>query len=444
VEKRLKFLMINPTATPWRVAPGTRPEKRTQSFRYSMLTSLYVAAAMPRFVETRIIDEDVAPVDFDADADLIGISFMTFNAPRAYEIADRFRRERNKKVIVGGFHPTFMPDEALRHADAVCVGEAENIAPAMISDFLNGSLKPIYRNGPVDLRGLPVLDRNLLQRSSYAVPDAVQATRGCPQQCKFCSIAEFFGHRFRARPADEVIEELKTLGTQLLFMDDNIVADKEYAKDLFRQMIPLRKQWYSQCSIRIAYDDELLNLAAQSGCRGLFIGFESLCEENLRDWRKAINKAKDFEWATRTLHLRGIAVMAAIVFGDDGDTKSIFPETLRFLLDSNIDALQATILTPFPGTPLFTEMDGSGRIVDKDWGHYDFRHVVFEPKNMSREELTQGHDWVLQKFYSRKRITSRFIRELAYLRPATMIRATIPLNIGYRARLSRDGTFAAV
>ena len=444
MEKRIKFLLINPTASQWRVAPGTRPPKTTQIFRYSMLTSLYVAAAMPPFVETRIIDEDVEPVDFDSDADLIGISFMTFNAPRAYEIADRFRKERNKKVIVGGFHPTFMPEEALEHADAVCAGEAENILPVMINDFLSGSLKRIYRNGPVDLRGLPVPDRNLLQRSSYAMPDTVQATRGCPQRCKFCSITEFFGHKFRSRPADEVIDELKTLRTHLLFMDDNIVTDTKYAKDLFRQMIPLRKRWYSQCSIRIAYDGELLDLAAQSGCRGLFIGFESLCEQNLKDWRKSINKSKDFAWAVRNIHARGIAVMAAIVFGDDGDTKRIFPETLGFLLDSNIDVLQATILTPFPGTPLFTEMDESGRIVDKDWGHYDFRHVVFEPKNMRREELKEGHDWVLQEFYSRKSIASRFARELSYLRPATMMRATVPLNISYRTRLSKDGTFAAV
>ncbi len=409
-----------------------------------MLTSLYVAAAMPPNVETQIVDEDVEPVDFDSDADLIGISFMTFNAPRAYEIADRFRNKRNKKVIVGGFHPTFMPEEALQHADAVCAGEAENIVPVMINDFLNGTLKRIYRNSAVDLRGLKVPNRNLLQRTSYSLPDTVQATRGCPQRCKFCSITQFFGHKFRKRPVDEVIEELKSLRTHLLFMDDNITTDASYAKELFRRMIPLKKRWFSQCSVRIAYDDELLDLAARSGCLGLFIGFESLNEDNLKEWHKSFNKAKDFDWAIRRIHAKGIGIQAAIVFGDDGDTKESFPRTLDFLLRSNIDALQATILTPFPGTPLHAEMERAGRIVDKDWGHYDFRHVVFEPKQMSREDLKEGHDWVLRGFYSRRSIASRFARELSYLNPSTMIRATIPLNIGYRSRLAKDGTFATV
>ncbi|MFH0991468.1 MAG: radical SAM protein [bacterium] len=441
MHKRLKFLLINPTAPEWRVTSGKGPLKKTQIFRYSMLSSLYVAAAMPASVETRIVDEEVEAIDFDTDADLIGISFMTFNAPRAYEIADEFRNHRSKPVIVGGYHPSFMPEEVLGHADAVCIGEAENNVPRMIEDFMAGRLSRIYRNGTVDLKGLPVPDRGLIKQGSYSVVDTVQATRGCPQRCTFCSISTFFGQKFRSRPVDEVIEELKQLGKYLLFMDDNIISDADYAKDLFEKMIPLGKIWFSQCSTRVAYNDELLSLARRSGCRGLFVGFESLSQDGLKDWNKSFNRAKDYAWVIKQIHLKGISVCAAIVFGNDSDTPEIFPRTLEFLLTSNVDVLQATILTPFPGTPLFDEMDREGRIVDKNWGHYDFRHVVFEPHRMGREVLKDGHDWVLSKFYSRQSIARRLRNELAYLNPNTMLRATLPLNISYRSRLSADGTF---
>jgi radical SAM superfamily enzyme YgiQ (UPF0313 family) len=369
---------------------------------------------------------------------------MTFNAPRAYEIADKFRKDKRKTVIAGGFHPTFLPIEALEHADAVCVGEAENIVSTMVEDFQNGRMKSVYRSAPVDLGSLRVPDRSLIRRSLYAVPDALQATRGCPQRCKFCSITEFFGHKFRVRPVEKVIAELETLRNFVLFLDDNIATDAGYAKELFRQMIPLKKRWFSQCSIRIAYDDELLDLAARSGCRGLFIGFESVIQENLKGWGKNFNRAHDFDWAVRKIHAKGIGVMAAIVFGDDGDTRDIFRATLDFLLTSNVDALQATLLTPFPGTPLFEEMDRAGRIVDKDWAHYNFRHVVFEPKNMSREELERGKNWVLHEFYSIRSVGLRFAREVGYLSPSTIARVTVPLNLGYRTRLTADGTFGVL
>jgi radical SAM superfamily enzyme YgiQ (UPF0313 family) len=442
MNKPLKFLLINPTAEEWRVQPGAMARKKTQIFRYSMLSSLYVAAAMPPHVRTTIVDEEVEPVDFNADVDLVGISFMTFNAPRAYEIADRFRRERRVPVIVGGYHPSFLPEEALQHADAVCVGEAENNVPRIVGDFEGGRLQRVYRNGLVNLAGLPVPPRSLIRGGSYAVVDTVQATRGCPHRCTFCSITSFFGHSFRSRPVDEVIEELKGLGTYLLFMDDNITMDPEYARELFTKMNPLKKRWFSQCSTRIAYDEKLLDLAARSGCRGLFIGFESLSQEGLKGWNKGFNRVNDYTQAIDRIHARGISIQGAIVFGNDCDTPEIFPRTLSFLLEANIDALQATILTPFPGTPLFAEMESEGRIVDSYWGHYDFRHVVFEPKNMNRQELKRGHDWVLKNFYSNRSIARRTRNELRYLSPATILRATLPLNLSYRSRLAADGTFA--
>jgi radical SAM superfamily enzyme YgiQ (UPF0313 family) len=435
----IRFLLINPAAPQWRVPPGGAASPATRFFRFSMLSSLYVAAALPPDVTPTIVDEEIEALDFEADADLVGISFMTFNAPRAYEIADRFRAAA-KTVVVGGYHPSLLPDEAQRHADCVCIGEAEGTVARMIADFRRGALKPRYVSGPVSLAGLPIPDRSLIRAGRYAPVDAVQATRGCPNKCSFCSITSFFHHRFRVRPVDEVIAELRTLGKHLLFMDDNLTANRAYALALFERMAPLGKVWFSQCSIRIAYDDTLLDAAAASGCRGLFIGLESLSQDNLAGWKKKANRAADYEWAIRRIHERGIGVIPGIVLGYDGDTPATFDRTLEFLLRTNVDALQATILTPFPGTPLFDEMDGQGRITDRDWSHYDFRHVVFAPKEMSAAELQAGHDRVLTEFYSWKNSARRFVREMSYLPLGLIAKAAIPLNVGYRTRLTADGT----
>jgi radical SAM superfamily enzyme YgiQ (UPF0313 family) len=441
MDRKLKFLLINPAAPQWRVNPGQRPLLATRIFRFSMLTSLRIIAAMPSSVESRILDEEVESVDFGADADLIGISLMTFNAPRAYEIADRFRKDYGKTVILGGYHPTFMPDEAIMHADAVCIGEAEPVIGRMVEDFLAGNLQRFYRSGLADLALLRPLDRNLVKQSRYSPVGTIQATRGCRQRCTFCSIASFFGHQYRTRPVNQVVDELQSLGRQILFLDDNLIAEVEYARDLFAAMIPLKKRWYSQCSIGIAEDEELLDLAVRSGCGGLFIGFESLSQDNLRAWKKTFTRARDYERAIQRLHAAGIAVYAGIVFGYDWDSTDVFRNTLEFLLKANVDVLQATILTPFPGTPLFASMDQESRITDKDWSHYDFRHVVFEPKAMSPETLQAGHDWVLAQYYSLPHVLSRLRNELSYLPFSTLLLASGPLNYGYRRRLKRDGTW---
>jgi radical SAM superfamily enzyme YgiQ (UPF0313 family) len=312
--------------------------------------------------------------------------------------------------------------------------------PRMIADFRNGTLQRRYVAGPVSLAGLPVPDRALIRTGRYAPVDTVQATRGCPSKCSFCSITSFFHQRFRVRPVDEVIAELRGLGRYLLFMDDNLTADRGHAEELFRRMTPLKKQWFSQCSIRIAYDDRLLKAAAASGCRGLFIGLESLSQDNLSNWHKKTNKASEFEWAIGKLHQHGIGVVPGIVFGYDGDTPAIFDQTLEFLLRTNVDALQATILTPFPGTPLHQEMEQQGRITDRNWAHYDFGHVVFEPKQMSAATLKAGHDRVLTQFYSWKNSAGRFLRETSYLPLGLIAKAAIPLNLSYRTRLAADGT----
>jgi radical SAM superfamily enzyme YgiQ (UPF0313 family) len=211
---------------------------------------------------------------------------------------------------------------------------------------------------------------------------------------------------------------------------------------LFEAMIPLGKRWFSQCGIGIAADHELLTLAVRSGCRGLFIGFESVAQENLNAWQKRTNRAADYTRLVMTLHQAGIGVYAGFVFGSDWDSPAIFPATLEFLLNANVDALQATRLTPFPGTALFDEMERAGRIVDRDWSHYNFAHVVFAPLHMSPETLDRGTAWVLRHFYARRRVARRWWRQLRYLSTTAFTHVSVPLNLAYRHRLSQDGTFA--
>jgi radical SAM superfamily enzyme YgiQ (UPF0313 family) len=397
-----------------------------------------VTAALPPHVHARIMDEEVEPIDYDADCDLVGITFMTYNAPRAYEIADRFRKEKGKTVIFGGYHPSFMPEEAGQHCDAICIGEAEESLPRMVADFEAGRLQPVYRSDPIDLKGLRVPDRSLLKQSAYGMPEAIQATRGCANHCRFCSVAQFFRHTHRARPVLEVIAELKTLGGYVIFMDDHIVGDPDYARELFAAMAPLRKTWVSQCGVRIAYDPELLRLAAASGCCGLFVGFESINEATLRSWGKHFNRAREFEWAVGRIHDAGITVCGAVVFGADADSADVFRRTLDFVQRARVDALQATILTPFPGTPLYSDLDRQGRIFDRDWSHYDFGHVVFEPAGMSRETLRHGHDWVLAQFYSQRNIWRRIAHSFGYAPLGIILRGVAPLNLSYRYRLAAN------
>ena len=240
---------------------------------------------------------------------------------------------------------------------------------------------------------------------------------------------------------DEVIDDLKSLGRYILFMDDNLIGNRDYAKQLFAEMIPHKKRWFSQCGIRIADDEELLQLASRSGCRGLFIGFETLSEAGLHSWKKQVNLGQDYLTVIHKLHSAGIAVCAAFMLGGDNDTPDVFEQTLDFLLEANVETIQVTRVTPFPGTPLFVEMERQGRIFDKDWSHYDFNHVVFEPLHMSCETLNKGVSWVLREFHTRKRVARRVWNSFQYLDPGMVLGGVLPINLGWRHKLTEDGNF---
>lgn len=440
-KNKVKFLLINPSSEYWRRDNRSKPKSHTRSFRFSMYTSLCVASSAPDYVETKILDEDIEDIDYNTDADVIGVTFMTFNAPRAYMIGDYFRKVKQKKVFFGGFHPTFMPDEAIKHCDAICIGEAENNLEKMFEDFRNDSLKKFYRNcNFVDLTQKKYINRKLINPSNYAPLDVAQATRGCPNQCKFCSVSSFYKHEFRMKKIDDVIEELKELRKFILFIDDNIIADKENAEELFTKMIPLKKRWFSQCSIDLANEPKLLKLAQESGCFGLFIGLESIEQGNLNKWEKNFNSSKNYINQISKLHSAKIGVCAGIVLGEDCDTKDTFKKTLNFLSEAKVDVLQATILTPFPGTELYREFLKNNRIFDFNWENYDFSHVVFEPQKMSAKTLKEGHDWLLSNFYSRSSIALRLIKQISYLKKEMILKASLPLNLNYRSRLSINNT----
>ncbi|MCK4516419.1 MAG: B12-binding domain-containing radical SAM protein, partial [Spirochaetaceae bacterium] len=367
--------------------------KVSRYFRHTRLSLLTVAAATPPDWDVSIVDEYVSPIDFSEEFDCVGISFMTAGAPRAYEIAD-LCRSRGITVVAGGFHPTFLPNEALEHFDSVCVGDAEPSWPVMLKDIEANRLKPLYtsdRNR--SLSNLPIPRRDLLTKASYLTRNTVQTSRGCPNRCHFCSVSAFHNATYRHRPVSDVIAEIRNLsGKLLIFIDDNIVSDRSYALELFGALKELDRHWFSQAELKIAKDPELLDAAVESGCQGLFVGFESLSDENLKAMHKGFNRAEEYLRSTETLHSRGIAVEAAFIFGLDNDTVDVFDKTLDFLTESAVEVAQLTMMTPFPGTALYEQLEREGRILTRDWKYYDFNHVVFRPMRMSPEELQEGTD----------------------------------------------------
>ena len=246
---------------------------------------------------------------------------------------------------------------------------------------------------------------------------AVQTGRGCRHGCKFCSITAFARGTHRSRPLAHVLEELKTVPRNFMFVDDNIIADPEYAKRLFRAMIPMKKRWISQCSLKIADDPELLALARAAGCRGLFVGVETISQENLDAVDKGFNDESGYFRRIAAIRARGIGVQAGIIVGLDGDDATVFQRTLRFLQQARIDALQLAILTPQPGTALYDEFERAGRIIDRDWRHYDFRHAVIRPARMTGRQLQDGADWLYRQFYRLDRIILRTVRAALTRRP---------------------------
>lgn len=387
-----------------------------------------LASLAPPDVEIWLTDENLAPVDFERTADLVGITATTQTASRAYQLADGFRA-RGVKVVLGGMHPTALPVEAGQHADAVVVGEAEEVWGQLLADLKESRLQPIYRGqGHPQLAGLPAPRRDLFKREGYAFPDTMYTTRGCPNGCTFCSVTSFFGRSYRSRPLEQVQNEVEGLGDGRLvfFVDDNIVADADRAKRLFRALVPYKLAWMGQATITVARDEDLLTAAAASGCFGLFIGFESLSPASLRSVGKRCNVVEEYEEAIKRIHAHGIGVLGAFIFGLDHDTEDVFEVTVRFAQRTHLEGAQFNVLTPYPGTPLMAALEREGRILTREWDQYAANQVVFSPSLMSPQRLQEGHDWAWREFYSLRSIWGRL--GLAHPRRLPMW----ALNLNYR------------
>ena len=431
--RKLRLALLSPRGPLYRHRSGIWKK----SLRYAPLTLTTLASLIPREIDSEVtlFDEGITDIPLDLDADLIGISAITGTAPRSYSLADHFR-DRGIPVVLGGVHPTLVPGEAAEHADSIVVGYAEQTWPQLLRDFMNGGMQERYNQDPnLSLANLPFPRRDLLPSRQYVMMNTIEATRGCVHSCQFCVVPSAWGRPLQ-RPVGEVVADIKQMGMRrLIFLDLNLIADVDYAKELFTALTPLKLKWGGLVTTMIARDDELLDLAARSGCRALLLGFESLSQESLRETRKSFNMRENYYDVVRQIHERGISIMGCFVFGFDNDTRDTFEQTADFVIDANIDLPRYSILTPFPGTPLFRRLEQEDRILTRDWSLYDGQHVVYEPTQMSPEFLLSKTEWAWKRTYEYRSIAKRLLGS----------RLQLPIsyaaNMGYRFYANNLSTF---
>jgi len=414
----MKILLINPRLS------FRKTNKFSPSFIFSKLVHFdtlafkILCSNTPPEHEVIYKNEEFDDIDYNTDSDLIGISATTSQAINAYKIADNFRN-KGKKVIIGGWHASALPHEAKQHADSVAIGEAEVIWPEILNDHENNSLKPYYKyDKTVDPKYFSTPNRYL--KRHFKLADTIQATRGCPNRCEFCSISNMKHRRiYRKRPIEDVINEVRNIKQKHIFISDaSLTIDKEYTKELLRNLADLNKT-----IIRISgnvndlnKDVELLELADKAGCIAWFVGFESISQESINIINKRTNDIKNYKSMVKKIHDNNMVVMGSFVFGIDADKKDIFRKTSDFINDIELDSVNFCILTPLPGTPLFDRMENENRLITKDWSKYTFEDVVFKPKNMNPEDLLNGTKEISKEFFSYGKILNRMKRNLQYKR----------------------------
>ena len=401
----MDIMLISPAGVMYRKGKGIFP----RALRYAPLTLTTLAGLVPDDLEARIelVDEGVSNLDLDSSADLVGITAITGTANRSYAIADHFR-DKGSKVVLGGVHPTLMPQEAMEHADSVVTGLAFDTWPELLRDFSNGKLKRIYSpSSKPDLSNLPSPRRDLLGKFSYISKTSTQATFGCPYACDFCAVVATQDN-YLQRPIPEVIEEIANMnGSFVVFMDPSPTENKRYIKELWREMIPLKKKWGGLATVKIGNDEEMMDLAAESGCKGLLLGFETVYQEGVNGINKDFNDVQEYKRVVRELHDRGIAINGTFMFGMDTDDKDSFKRTVDFVNDVKIDLPRYAVYTPFPGTPVFNRLENEGRILTKNWTLYDGQHVVYQPTSMSPDDLREGQLWAWEQTYGARSIFHR-------------------------------------
>jgi len=422
---KMKIVLISPKGPLYRYRKGIFKK----SLRYAPLTLTTLAALVPDEMNADItlIDESIEALPDNIEADIVGMTVITGTAPRCYELAARLRA-RGITVVLGGPHVTLIPQEAAEHADSIVVGYAEDTWPQLLRDFATGRMQARYDQSADFNLDKPVFpDRYRLDSRKFLTMDVFEATRACIHGCDFCVVPSAWGRKPFQKPVAHVIEDIRRMkAKKLIFLDLNLIADLNYAEELFTALIPLGVRWFGLSTTLIGRKVELLDLMAKSGCKGLLLGLESISKANLKQTRKTFNAPDLYGDLIDKLHMRGISVMGCFVFGLDDDQPDVFDKTARFAIETAIDLPRFAIVTPFPGTELHKRLDKEGRIISRDWTLYDGQHVVFEPRNMSVADLAKGHEHAWRKTYSYSAIARRFM--------GARIQAPLFLasNLGYR------------
>ena len=406
----MKLLLIQPA----QMYPDGTLIRFQQSISYPVgLVTL--AALTPPDVEIVIQNECVDSIDLDAEIDLVGITGYTSQISRGYQLADEFR-QRGKKVVMGGIHVSLNPDEAENHADAVVIGEAEELWPKIIADVRKGHLRRRYQQTHYPDMSYSALPRyDLVDSQKYISPPSVKANlipiqtaRGCPYCCDFCSVVQFQGRRFRMKSIPHVIKEIEACGSDYLFFsDDNVIGDIERAREFFKAIAPLNVKWMGQFPSTIGRHPELIDLAAKSGCFLLFVGFETIVPESLKEVGKSFNQRQNYHDVVRRILDAGITPFGSFAFGFDHDDPDVFERTLDFAENSHMPLVSFFVLTPLPGTVLYQRLSAENRIIDRNWHNYDLSRVVFRPVQMAPEELQEKYWEAFGRFYSRQNIIKR-------------------------------------
>lgn len=419
---------------------------------YPAISLAMIAALTPDKFHVRLVDEANEPVPYGQGCSLALIVGLTHHMPNVYRITDRLRAE-GTRVVLGGLHVSALPDEALAHADAVIIGEAETVWNDILNDFIAGQLKKKYSGSTPDLATLPHIRRDLFNRSFYYPGEIIETTRGCPIGCLFCGVQNFFGSKFRVRLSEDIRQELMTIfgprppqaewkkwlarhwhpdipyfiEKRLLYvMDSNFASESRHTRDVLQVIKECDIRWYGHASFNLMHDDRMLDLMAESGCIGVNIGFESLSQTTIDDMHKFPNKTASYADCIRRLHERQIGVMGTFIVGFDEDTPEVFERIVNFAMENRLETVFPLILTPLPGTEIFRRMNSTHRIISKDWLDYDHGTVTFMPKHMTPEELHLGMRSIWKRVYSlggiwKRVMTKPRVRSFFYL----------PMNLGF-------------
>jgi radical SAM superfamily enzyme YgiQ (UPF0313 family) len=396
--RRLKRVKLILPALTEATSPYWRPIK------YSLFPPLglaTLAAYLDPALDITLQDEHVEPLDLDDEPDLVVIQVYITNAYRAYRIADHYRR-KGAHVALGGLHVTSLPDEAAPHADTIFIGPGEDTFPRFLRELAAGAPRRRYDSTLRSLDEVPPIRRDLIRRQRYLVPNSIVVSRGCPHHCTFCYKDAFFegGRSFYTQRVDAALAEIDRLpGRHLYFLDDHLLGRRRFARELFTGMRGMNRVFQGAATVDSILRDDTIELAASAGLRSLFVGFETLSRDGLAGAGKRQNLGRDYQQVIRRLDDLGIMINGSFVFGLDGDDRDVFARTVDFAVANGITTATFHILTPYPGTQLYTEMAAQGRLTTGNWDLYDTRHVVYQPTGLTPRELKRGYDWAYRAFY---------------------------------------------